>query len=218
MQLSSPKKGKAQGQDKITIDLIEAAGEGIYSKMAHLFSECLTQSKIPDSWNEAIVILLYKKGDPKNISNYRPISPVNNTFKLFTKIITNRVTRSLNENQPRENAGFRKGFSTMDHLHAVNQLIEKCAEYKIPLAVALVDYNKAFDSVEIQDVIEALKEQEDDEVCIEVLKHIYRHAKSFFRLHKDSKPFKLKKGVRQGDTSSPKLFSACLEKVFRNLN
>ena len=137
---------------------------------------------------------------------------------MFAKIITNRVTRSLNENQPREQAGFRKGFSTMDQLHAVNQLIEKCAEYKILLAVALVDYNKAFDSVEIQDVIEALKEQEVDEVYIEVLKHIYRHAKSFIRLHRDSKPLKLKKGVRQGDTSSPKLFKACLEKVFRNLN
>ena len=106
----------------------------------------------------------------------------------------------------------------MAHLHAVNQLIEKCPEFKIPLAVALLDYNKALDSVEIQDVIEALKEQEVDEVYIEIHKHIYRHTNSFIRLHKDSKPFKLKKGVRKGDTSSPKLFTACLEKVVRNLN
>ena len=80
-------------------------------------------------------------------------------YKLFTKIITNRITRTLDENQPREQAGFRRGFSTIDHLHAVNQLIEKCAEYKIPLVVGLVDYNKAFDSVEIPDVIKALQEQ-----------------------------------------------------------
>ena len=160
---------KAPGQDNITIDLIEAVGEEIYRKMAYLFNECITESEIPDSWNEAIVILLYKKGDPENISNYRPISLLSSTFKLFTKIITNRLTQSLNENQPREQAGFRKGFSTMDHLHAVNQLIEKCEEYKIPLAVALVDYDKAFDSAEIQDIIEALKEQEVDEAYIEVL-------------------------------------------------
>ena len=38
------------------------------------------------------------------------------------------------------------------------------------------------------------------------------------RLHKDSKPFQVSRGVRQGDTSSPKLFTACLEKVFRKLN
>ena len=173
---------------------------------------------MPEIWNEAIIILLHKKGDQKNISNYRPISLLNNIYKLFTKIITNRITRTLDENQPREQAGFRRGFSTIDHLHAVNQLIEKCAEYKIPLVVGLVDYNKAFDSVEIPDVIEALQEQGVDPVYVNVLKHIYKQAKSFIRLHKDSKPFQVSRGVRQGDTSSPKLFTACLEKVFQKLN
>ena len=212
------KKGKAPGPDNITIDLIDAAGDIINDKLATLFNECLIQSKVPEIWNEAIIILLHKKGDQKNISNYRPISLLNNIYKLFTKIITNRITRTLEENQPREQAGFRRGFSTIDHLHAVNQLIEKCAEYKIPLVVGLVDYNKAFDSVEIPDVIEALQEQGVDPVYVNVLKHIYKQAKSFIRLHKDSKPFQVSRGVRQGDTSSPKLFTACLEKVFRKLN
>ena len=36
-------------------------------------------------------------------------------------------------------------------------------------------------------------------------------------MHKDSKPCHLGRGVRQGDTSSPKLFTACLEKVFQKL-
>ena len=53
---------------------------------------------------------------------------------------------------------------------------------------------------------------------VNVLKHIYKQAKSFIRLHKDSKPFQVSRGVRQGDTSSPKLFTACLEIVFRKLN
>ena len=212
------KKGKAPGPDNITIDLIDAAGDIINDKLATLFNECLIQSKVPEIWNEAIIILLHKKGDQKNISNYRPISLLNNIYKLFTKIITNRITRTLDENQPREQAGFRRGFSTIDHLHAVNQLIEKCAEYKMPLVVGLVDYNKAFDLVEIPDVIEALQEQGVDPVYVNVLKHIYKQAKSFIRLHKDSKPFQVSRGVRQGDTSSPKLFTACLEKVFRKLN
>ena len=44
---------------------------------------------VPEEWNEAIIILLYKKGDLKNISNYRPIILLNNIYKLFTKVITN---------------------------------------------------------------------------------------------------------------------------------
>ncbi|XP_042886328.1 uncharacterized protein LOC122262382 [Penaeus japonicus] len=127
-----------------------------------------------------------------------PFSPISSLFS-FTKIIGSRITRSLNESQPREQAGFRKSFSTTDHLHVINQLIEKCAEYKIPILIALVDYNKAFDSVEIQDVIEAVQEQGVDTVYIEVLKHKCHYAKSFIRLHKDSRPSKLERGVRQDD-------------------
>ena len=82
LAVKQSKKGKAPGPDNITIDLIEAADETIYTKLAALFNECLRESKVPEEWNEAIIILLYKKGDPKNISNYRPISLLNNIYKL----------------------------------------------------------------------------------------------------------------------------------------
>ena len=65
-------------------------------------------------------------------------------YKLFTKIITTRLGKKLDENQPREQAGFRSKYSTTDH---INQLKEKCREYNIIVCVAFVDYEKAFDSV-----------------------------------------------------------------------
>ena len=39
----------------------------------------------------------------------------------------------LDENQPREQAGFRSKYSTTDHIHGINQLKEKCREYNIQL-------------------------------------------------------------------------------------
>ena len=142
LTIKQSKKGKAPGPDNVTNDLIKVARD-INTKLAKLFDECLKQSKVSKEWNEAILIPLHKKGDPKIISNYRPVSLLNTTYKLFTKVITWPV---LDENQPREQAGFRKLFSTTDHLHAVNQIIKKCVEYNIPLYMGFVDYNKAFDS------------------------------------------------------------------------
>ena len=46
--------------------------------------------------------------------------------KLFTQIITNKLEKELDENQPREQSGFRSKYSTTDHIHAINQLKEKC--------------------------------------------------------------------------------------------
>ena len=118
--MKQSKKGKAPGPDNVTIDLIEASGQVVNNKLAYLFNECLRQGKVPENWNEAIIILLHKKGDPKNITNYCPISLLNNIYKLFTRSITNQITSTLDESQPREQAGFRKDFSTIDHLHVIN--------------------------------------------------------------------------------------------------
>ena len=79
-------------------------------------------------------------------------------YKLFTKIITTRLEKKLDENQPREQAGFRSKYSTTDHIHAINQLKEKCREYNIPLCVAFVDYEKAFDSVQTHAILTSLQE------------------------------------------------------------
>lgn len=59
--------------------------------------------------------------------------------------------------QTREQAGFQKGFSTMDHLHAINQLLEKCSEYKIDIYMAFIDLKKAFDPLKHNFPLKSLK-------------------------------------------------------------
>ncbi len=53
---------------------------------------------------------------------------------------------------------------------------------------------------------------------IEILKDIYTDSSVRVHLHKESEKIRIKRGVRQGDTISPKLFTATLETIFRRLN
>ena len=91
--------------------------------------------------------------DRKDIKHYRPIRLLSNTYTIFTKIRITRLEKKLDENQPREQAGFLSKYSTTYHIHSINQLKEKCREYNIPLCVAFVDYEKAFDSVHTQAIL-----------------------------------------------------------------
>ena len=215
--LRDTKRGKASGSDNITIDQIKDAGEAALDKLAKLYTKCLENRKVPRAWKNANIILIHKKGDAKDLKNYRPISLLSVVYKLFTKIITNRIGKLLDSNQPREQAGFRSGYSTTDHMQTINQVIEKTVEFKKPLCMAFIDYEKAFDSVEISAVMRAIRKQGIDEAYVQTLEDIYNDGSATIKLHKESKKIPIKKGVRQGDTISPKLFTATLEDIFRNL-
>ena len=118
----------------------------------------------------------------------------------------------------REQAGFRSGYSTMDHLHVVRQLTEKCGEFQIPLCLAFVDYKKAFDSVEANAVFNALNRFGINVNYVDLLEELNDGCSTEIKLFNDPCHIKICKGVRQGDTISPKLFAITLEALFGSLN
>ena len=101
------KGGKAPGKDDISIDLLKVGGEQLNDRIATLLTNCLDANRISIEWTDANVILLFKKGEKEELRNYRPISLLSALYKVFTKIITNRIMDQLDSNQPAEQAGFR---------------------------------------------------------------------------------------------------------------
>lgn len=82
-----------------------------------------------------------------------PISLLSVAYKLFTKARVNRISGSLDFQQPHKQAGFKTRCCTIGHDHVINQVIEKSAEYNKPIYVAFIDYEKAFDSVSTPSVL-----------------------------------------------------------------
>ena len=117
--------------------------------------------------------------------------------------MTNRLTKQLDEQQSREQAGFRRHFSTTDNLFVLDQLLERVREYKLPLCLLFIDYEKAFDSVELNAVLRALVEQGIDSNYVELIKYANTGCSTNIKLfHRDIR-IPIEKGVRQGDPISP---------------
>ena len=151
--LKKMKNGKTTGNDQVNIETLKAGEDTIAKALAKLYTKCISERRIPTTWKNAKMVIIFKKGNQNDIKNYRPICLLSNIYKLFTKILTARLEKILNENQPREYAGFRGGYSMTDHIHVINQLKEKCRKFNIPLCIALIDYEKAFDSVQTQAIL-----------------------------------------------------------------
>lgn len=214
----SQKMEKAPGPDKITNELLKGTLEELVPILTSMFNEILKKGQIPSQWKTSHIILLFKKGQKEDIGNYRPISLMSNIYKIYSKVILERISKQLDENQPREQAGFRRKFSTLDHIHTVKQIIEKYKEYNKTLYVAFIDYSKAFDSISHTSIWESLKNQGISSSYITTIKNIYSDNEARIQLDTLGRKFKIEKGVRQGDPLSPKLFSAVLENIFRKLD
>ncbi|KAK6756284.1 hypothetical protein RB195_014593 [Necator americanus] len=207
----------APGPDRIRPEHLKSLPPVLINTLARLFTCYLSDCKVPKQWKTSKTVLLYKKGDPHDIGNYRPICLLSVIYKLITRVILNRIEKVLDEGQPCEQAGFRKGFSTIGHIHTVSELIEVSREYKMPLCLTFIDLKKAFDSVETEAVMEALDNQGVPTQYIKVLRELYSNFTTGISPFYKNIIIDVKRGVRQGDTISPKIFTATLENAMRKL-
>ena len=91
------------------------------------FSLIFDTGVLPDSWLKGVIKPIYKnKGDSNSPENYRPITILSCFGKLFTSILNSRLNDFIDAHNVLEEtqAGFRAGYSTMDHIFVLYALTE----------------------------------------------------------------------------------------------
>jgi hypothetical protein len=200
------------------MDFLKHCDDSILQHVTSRFTRYVKSCSIPDDWRVSKTTLIHKKGDKEDLETYRPITLLPVLYKLFTKCILRRIRNNLEEAQPIEQAGFRRSFSTMDHIGTLQKLLEAAREHKMPVTLVFIDYHKAFDSVEPGAVWQSLRDQGVDYAYIKVLEECYTNCSTNFRPFYTDVNVPISRGVRQGDPISPNLFSACLEGIFQKLD
>ena len=83
------------------------------------------KEELPEEWKESIIVPIYKKGEETNCSNYRDISLLPTTYKIFSNFLISRLTPYAEEIIGDHQCGFRHNKSTTDHLFCIRQMLEK---------------------------------------------------------------------------------------------
>ena len=208
------KNNKAAGYDNILNEYLKAASPKLMRLLFLLFNLILKVGTIPDSWSVGFIRPLYKgKGDPMCTDNYRGITLLSCLGKLFTSILNDRLYAFLEQNNllGKEQAGFKKGSSTMDHVFALYCLIDLYLQHKKRLFCTFVDFQKAFDSVQHSLLWEKLLSININGRILKVIQNIYSKSKSCVKTNIGvSDFFFCNVGLRQGENLSPVLFSIFL--------
>ena len=105
--------------------------------------------------NSAVVIP--KKVNAKECSNYCTIALISHASKVMLKILQARLPQYMNQELPDVQAGFRKGRGTRDQIANIHWIIEKTREFQKNIYFSFIDYAKAFDCVDHNKLWKILK-------------------------------------------------------------
>ena len=212
------KSGKATGLDNILAEILKSGEEAVTPFLTTLFNKLYDSGLFPEDWTRSVIIPLLKKGDPTNPENFRGISLLSITSKVFTKILNTRLYKWAEKEEKicEEQAGFRKNHSTIDHIFSLFYLIQKTinSKQKSKVYVAFIDYMKAFDTVNRNSLWRVLNKVKTSTKMLRMLQGMYTSVQSCVRWGATlSDFFDCSSGVRQGCLLSPLIFSLFINEV-----
>ena len=97
----------------------------------------------PQDWKRSVVILILKKGNAKECSNYHTTPLISHASKVKLKILKVRLQQYMNHELPDVQAGFRKGRGTRDQIANIHCIIEKTRAFQRNIYFCFIDYTEA---------------------------------------------------------------------------
>jgi hypothetical protein len=139
---ASPLAGQA-----VPNELLKFGGAALHTALATFFNlqfELETKARTP-----GVITPLYKKGDPADPGNYRPITLGSVVDKLYNLVLNARILAHLEGPDGLHEAhhGFRPDRGTVDNLFVLRAVIDARLQAKQDTFLLFLDIQKAFDSV-----------------------------------------------------------------------
>lgn len=213
------KTGKSSGIDNLPPEVFKFT-PGLTAEILHpLFQQIWEKEQSPKEWKKGLLVKLPKKGDLTECKNWRGITLLPIASKILTRVILNRIKDVVDQKLRREQAGFRKDCSCVDLINTLRIILEQSTEFKTPLYLAFIDFEKAFDSIHRSAIWKIMSEYGIPEKIIRIIRETYDDYEcQVVHQNKLTDPFPVKTGVKQGCLLSPIIFLMVLDRIMKRVN
>ncbi|XP_063377522.1 uncharacterized protein LOC134664707 [Cydia fagiglandana] len=208
-------KTNAEGTDAISIDMLKLTMPRTIPVLLHIINTCLLEGCFPTGWKEAVVTPLPKKDQVNDYRDLRPISILPAMSKILEKAMTKQLSSYLEGSGviPDNQSGFRAGRSPETTLLNVVDEIVHATDRGLVSILVLLDFSRAFDSLDIELLLCKLRYYGLDSVALRLMKNYLTGRKQMVKcLNKDGRPTyssfaAVTRGCPQGACISPLLYA-----------
>jgi len=207
--IATLKNKKAAGIDDVLVEQLKNLGPRAHRWLHSMLNVCFTENRIPKVWRQSKIIAILKPGKDSAIpKSYRPISLLCHTYKLYERLILNRIAPSVERHLITEQAGFRPGKSCCSQLLNLTQHIEDGYQRHMITGAAFVDLSAAYDTVNHRLLIQKLYDFTQDSLLCRVIQNMMASRRFYVELNNGRSRWRIQKnGLPQGSVLSPVLFN-----------
>ena len=204
--LKKIKNNKTPGVDGVPGELFKWLDENNRNLFLQVANTCLRQEEVKQHHMNAVVVSIYKKGDASSLANYRPISLLNSCYKIMAALVKERLDSGFDTWICSTQYGFRKHRSTAQAIFLARRLQDIAEKSNARCTLVLLDWEKAFDRVSQDKLIETLYRLKVPQKLCNLIKSFYNDPQFKVCMGDLESTWRSQSsGIRQGCPLSPYL-------------
>jgi len=210
-------RNKGAGPDGLNNDFYKDYGDIMAEKLLPVLNAMLQGAQPPASFLEALVIPLRKNGDSPRAMDYRPIMLLQTSYKLLAGILAGRLQGFLARLIGDHQQGFVRGRQIRRSLALMLAQLQTSFDdqgrnIEDTPGILLLDFFKAYDTVDRGYLLAVLKEYGFDESFVDLIARTHLGTTAIFLVNgEQSEPGEVVSGIRQGCPLAPLLFLLAVE-------
>src|SRR6516225_7306849 len=210
------KDNKAVGVDDVPSEFLKSLGDKGTKEVVRLCKNMYDTGKWPEDFTRLMFVPIEKKENAVDCEDHRTISLICHASKIMLKVLTRRIEGKVTDYLSKGQFGFRSGVGTRDAIGVMRMLCERSLDHDNDIYVCFVDFEKAFDRVKWDKMMQILKELKVDWKDRSLIADLYMRQEATVRLKcGETEPGLIGRGVRQGCPLSPLLFSIYAEHMMK---
>ena len=145
--LKKMNSNKAPGPDGLTVEFYVKFWDRLGPYLCRVLNACYRAGEMCESMKTSNRRVIFKKGDCKNLKNWRPISLLNVDYKICSKVLSLRLSRVLEFIVDPDQTCSVPGRKITSNLHILGDVLDHIDRTNETGILISLDQEKAFDRV-----------------------------------------------------------------------